>query len=271
MFDFGFLILQTHHTFNIHTYFLWASAIIRFSRLNLQLINMYQVKMDYQQKIKLLNYLSGFITESRRKKFGEIVRWRTRYITVVLEDIYQPHNASAVLRSCDCFGIQDVHIIENKNRYEVNPDVALGSSKWLNLIKYNGKDFNTPSAIDALKNNGYRIVATTPHKNDITLQSLNFDNGPIALMFGTEMRGLTPEAIALADEFVKIPMYGFTESFNISVSVALCLFFLSEKLRNSAIGWQLHEEETTDILLDWTRQTIKKSELIEKDFLKKDS
>jgi tRNA (guanosine-2'-O-)-methyltransferase len=223
---------------------------------------------DQKQKLELLNYLTQFVTESRMKRFREVVNQRTRYITVVLEDIYQPHNASAVLRSCDCFGIQDVHIIENQNRYEVNPDVALGSSKWLNMIKYKGEDFNTPSAIDALKSKGYRIIATTPHKDDITLQELDLSKGPVALMFGTEMRGLTPEAIAQANEYMKIPMYGFTESFNISVSVALCLFYLSEKLRNSAIDWMLTEEETADVLLDWARQSIKKSELIEKDFLK---
>jgi tRNA (guanosine-2'-O-)-methyltransferase len=224
--------------------------------------------MDHQRKLALLDYLSGFVTESRRRKFGEIIQQRTRYITVLLEDIYQPHNASAVLRSSDCFGIQDVHIIENQNRYQVNPDVALGASKWLSLIKHNREKNNTPAAIHLLKKNGYRIIATTPHKDDVTLQQLDLDKGPVALMFGTEMRGLTPDAIALADEYMKIPMYGFTESFNISVSVALCLFYLTDKLRNSNINWQLSENERIDILLGWMRETIKKSDLIEKDFLK---
>ena len=175
---------------------------------------------------------------------------------MVLEDIYQPHNASAVLRSCDCFGIQDVHIIENQNIYEVNPDVALGSSKWLNLIKYTEAENNTPAAIRSLKDKGYRIVATTPHKDDVDLQTLDLDKGPVALLFGTEMRGLTDDALAMADEYMKIPMYGFTESFNISVSAAPCLFYLSEKLRNSELPWQLTEEEKLDVQLDWTRQVI---------------
>jgi len=171
------------------------------------------------------------------------------------------------LRSCDCFGIQDVHIIENQNIYEVNPDVALGSSKWLNLIKYTEAENNTPTAIQALKEKGYRIVATTPHKDDVDLQALDLDKGPVALLFGTELRGLTDDALAMADEYVKIPMYGFTESFNISVSAALCLFYLSEKLRSSDIPWQLREDEKLDVLLDWTRQVLKKSDLVEKKFL----
>lgn len=218
-------------------------------------------------KKALLGYLNEFVSENKRNKFDQIIRQRTRYITVILEDIYQPHNASAVLRSCDCFGIQDVHIIENKNSYEVNPDVALGSSKWLSLVKYNQKENNTPEAIRTLKEKGYRIVATTPHKDDVDLQQLDLDRGPVALVFGTEMRGLTDDGLALADEYLKIPMYGFTESFNISVSAALCLFYLTEKMRNSEINWQLTEEEQIDVRLDWARQVVKKSELLERKFL----
>lgn len=234
-----------------------------------QQANLYFHFMDDNTSMALMEYLSGFLTENRLSKFNEIIENRTRYITVVLEDIYQPHNASAVLRSCDCFGVQDVHIIENQNEYEVNPDVALGSSKWLNLIKYNQLDNNTPEAIKALKEKGYRIVATTPHKDDVSLQELDLEKGPVALMFGTEMQGLTENALDLADEYMKIPMYGFTESFNISVSAALCLFHLSEKLRTSKIDWTLSSREKTEIKLAWIRQTIKKSDLIERDYLEK--
>lgn len=224
--------------------------------------------MDDQRKRELLAYLSRFVSENKRNKFDEVIQNRTRYLTVVLEDIYQSHNASAVLRSCDCFGIQDVHIIENKNTYKVNPDVALGSSKWLNLIKYNTKENNTPEAIRELKSKGYRIVATTPHKDDVDLQDFDIEKGPVALVFGTEMRGLTDDGLALADEYMKIPMYGFTESFNISVSAALCLFYLTEKLRDSAIEWKLNEMEQVEVKLTWARQVVKRSELLEENFLK---
>jgi tRNA (guanosine-2'-O-)-methyltransferase len=219
-------------------------------------------------KKMLFDHLAGFITAQRLAKFREIINLRTRYITVVLEDIYQPHNASAVLRSCDCFGVQDVHIIENRNRYEVNPDVALGSSKWLTMIKYNSAPDNTPEALTALRRKGYRIVATTPHQDDVTLQELPVEKGPVALLFGTELKGLTDTALSLADEYVKIPMYGFTESFNISVSAGISLFYLTEKIRNSNIDWQLPENEKIDILLDWAKQTVKRADLLEKEFLK---
>lgn len=227
------------------------------------------MNIDPKLKPALLEYLMGFVSDNKRTKFEAIVRQRTRYVTVVLEDLYQPHNASAVLRSCDCFGIQDVHIIENANTYEVNPDVALGASKWLNLIRYNTTENNTPEAIATLKTKGYRIVATTPHRSEVTLQQLDLNQGPVALLFGTEMRGLSADALAGADEFMIIPMVGFTESFNISVSAALSLFYLTEKLRNSSIPWQLSAEEQIDTKLDWVRKVVKSSEGLIKDFLRK--
>ena len=223
--------------------------------------------MDNATKKELINYLSGFLTPRRLAKMQSILNNRTRHLTIALEDIYQSHNASAVLRSCECFGIQDVHIIENQNTYEVNPDVALGASKWLTLHKYSGQEFNTPSCLENLKAKGYRLVAASPHKDDCLLEELPLDQ-KTALLFGTEMRGLTPEAIRMAEGFVKIPMQGFTESFNISVSAAICLYELSTKLRNSPISWQLSEEEKSDLLLDWIKVSIKNPDLLISRYLK---
>lgn len=221
---------------------------------------------DLQTKIKLLDHLMSFVSEERKKRFNEILNYRTRHITVVLEDIYQPHNASAILRTCDLTGIQDVHIIENKNEYEVNPEVALGASKWLNMIKYNKNDNNTSEAISLLKNNGYAVVATTPHKDGVDLDSLSIDR-KIAFLFGTELTGLSDLGINSSDEHLCIPMFGFTESYNISVSAALILFTITQRLRSSNIDWRLNNNEITDLLLDWARISINKHELVEQHFL----
>lgn len=223
--------------------------------------------MELKTKRALLSYLEGFITEHKRSRFDQVIKTRTRHITVVLEDIYQSQNASAVLRSCDCYGVQDVHIIENKNIYSINPDVALGSSKWLNLVKYNTDEKNTLACFNALREAGYRIVATTPNKEDKMLDELDLST-KVALVFGTELEGLSETAIEHADEFVKIPMYGFTESFNISVSAAIILHHLTEKMRRSGLGSKLTEEEMLDIRLMWARNVIKQPELYEKIFLK---
>jgi len=197
------------------------------------------------------------ITDNKKELFDRLIENRTRHVTVVLENLFQPHNASAVLRSCDCFGIQDAHIIENYNKYEVNKEIDMGSSKWLNTYKYKNKEHNTLEAINHLKSKGYKIVATTPHTNDCMIDELPIDQ-PIALMFGTELGGLTDIALENADAFVKLPMYGFTESYNISVCVALALFSVTERMRkDKTIDWQLSEAEKNEILLDWTKNVVK--------------
>jgi tRNA (guanosine-2'-O-)-methyltransferase len=216
----------------------------------------------------LIAYLKRFVTEERFQKFQIAIQFRTRHLTIALEDIYQPHNASAVLRTCDCFGIQNVHIIENRNKYEVNPDVALGSSKWLNLVKYNGQENNTITCLKQLKDNGYRVVATTPHKDGFIPETLPLEP-KTALVFGTELAGLSPTALDLADDFIMIPMVGFTESLNISVSAAIFIRTLTTRLRSSGISWQLSESESDEIMLNWLKQSINKSDKIILEFFKK--
>jgi tRNA (guanosine-2'-O-)-methyltransferase len=218
-------------------------------------------------KLEYLNYLCGFISDNKRQKFEELVCQRTRIITVVLEDIFQPHNASAVLRTCDCFGIQDVHIIENENRYRINPDVALGSYKWLTITKYNRAKHNTAECLLSLKKAGYDIVATCLHQDDYSLDDLPFEQ-KTALVFGNELNGLTDEALRLADRFVKIPMVGFTESLNISVSAAIFLYHLTKKMRNSWQGWHLTPKEQTEIKIAWASSVVQHVDLLKKEFLK---
>ncbi len=192
----------------------------------------------------LLEYLSTFVTPERLALFNKVLNERTKYITVVLEDIFQSQNASAVLRTCDCFGIQNVHVIENRNTFDVNKEVALGSSKWLTIQKYNQAENNSLQAIQTLRKNGYRIVATTPHRNDQSLNDFDLLKGKTAVIFGSELPGISEIIMNEADEFLKIPMYGFTESFNISVSAALVLHHLSGKLRDlKGLNWRLTEAE----------------------------
>ena len=222
--------------------------------------------MNANQK-SLLEYLSSFITPERNALYNNVIENRTNYITVVLEDIYQPQNASAVLRSCDCFGIQNVNVIENRNKFRVNTEVSLGASKWVNINKFNAKENNTLIALQTLKNQGYRIVATSPHTHDTNLPEFDISKGRFALVFGSELPGISDIVKQEADEFLKIPMYGFTESFNISVSAAIVLYHLSEKLRNSkTIDWKLSEDERINVKLLWVRNTIKRVALIEKRF-----
>lgn len=230
---------------------------------------MTQLSLDHPEiKKRFLEYLLEFISDNKKEKFSELIRHRTRYITVALEDIYQPHNASAVLRTCDCLGIQDVHIIEDRNRYKVNPQVALGASKWLTLTRYSGSSGNAAECIQRLREKRYRIIATSSHEKSADLHDLEINEGKLAVVLGTEESGLSKGIIEQADATVKIPMYGFTESYNISVSAALILFHLTEKLRISEIDWHLAEDESLDVLTCWAKNSLKRPTSYERAFLR---
>ncbi len=212
-------------------------------------------------------YFGELITQERLSRVTEVLKQRTRHVSVVLEDIFQPHNASAVLRSCDGFGVQDVHIIENKNNFHLNKSIELGTSQWLTINRHRESNTNnTVEAIKKLKSDGYRIIATSPHNNDVNLEDLDVTKGKMALMFGTELTGLSDTALDLADEYMKIPMYGFVESFNISVSCAMTLHHITHALRTSEVDLSLSERERLELLYDWIRNSIKRPELHDKHF-----
>lgn len=224
--------------------------------------------MDFATKEKLRDYLFRMISENKQQKFQETIAGRTRYLTVVLEDLYQPHNASAVLRTCDCFGVQDVHIIENAHRFQISHDIVKGASKWLSLYKYNQPQTNNSAhCLKLLKEKGYKIIGTTPHKYDKNLEDLELAS-PIALVFGTEKKGLSNDAIRLCDGYMKVPMYGFTESLNISVCAGVILHHLIWKLRQSDIVWQLCPEEQLDLIIEWAFQVTGNRRLLKAEFFK---
>lgn len=223
-------------------------------------------KKTILEKNNIIEYLSQFVTQHKLDLMDKVLTQRTKHITVVLEDIYQPHNASAVIRSCECFGVQDIHIIENKNQYQINPDVVMGSSKWITLHRYNQAPNNTMSCLSALKKQGYQIVATTLDQNSIPLEQLQITQ-KTALCFDTEEFGISNDVYQTADKLVHIPMVGFTQSFNISVSVALCLFALTNYMKQNLSNWQLGESEQIDLKIQWMLKTIKNGELILKQFI----
>ncbi|MBX3163467.1 MAG: RNA methyltransferase [Bacteroidetes bacterium] len=222
--------------------------------------------MENSLKIELINYLSSFISEKRKARFDEVIEQRTGHLQIVLENMYQAHNASAVLRSCDCFGIQHVHFIENRNHLRISDDVAMGSSNWLTIHRHRGTENNTRETLQQLKNEGYRLVATTPHEKDCLISELPVDK-KLALVFGTEIDGISQDVYDMADEFVRIPMFGFTESFNVSVSAALCMYELTTRIRKSVPNYLLSQEERTDVYLEWLKTSVEHSEALIKKFL----
>ena len=212
-------------------------------------------------KQKTIEYLKEFVSEERYRRIRDVARKRTRHFCIVVENLFQSHNMSAILRTAECLGIQDVHIIERDFEYEISKQISLGSQKWLSIYRYNNLENNTIACLQSLKEKGYKIVATLPCKQEHLLDDISIEDKS-AFLFGTELNGLTQEAIAMADEFVKIPMYGFTESFNVSVSVGLTMMNVNERLRKSLINWTLSEEEILDLKLDWLKRSIKDSDNI---------
>jgi tRNA (guanosine-2'-O-)-methyltransferase len=215
---------------------------------------------DNLQK-QLTQYLETFLTHERKLLLHNVLKNRTRHITVVVEDLYQTQNISAVMRSCECVGIQDIHIVEGENDFQIHKAIAMGADKWLTIKHYQKNDNPMLTCINQLKAKGYTIVATLPDNNSCFLDELPLDT-PTAFLFGTELTGLSKEAVAAADRTVKIPMHGFTNSFNISNSVAIIVSYCIEKLRKSSTHWQLTEDEKNELLFDWVKKSINKPELL---------
>lgn len=223
--------------------------------------------MTPNQVQALIDYLGEFLTSERKAKIETILAHRTRYITVVLEDIHTSQNAGAVLRNCDNFGIQDVHIIEQTTSFKLNLNVTRGCQKWLTTYRYANQRGNTCDCINTLKDNGYCVVATTPHTDAWTPSKLPLDR-PIALLFGNELEGLSEVALYQSDRHLRIPMYGFSESFNISVSTALCLQSICDRTRRSTYPWPLTPDEQQSLRLQWYRNSCKHAQQVESNFFK---
>lgn len=209
----------------------------------------------------LLNYLEGFLTENRKEGFLRVLQNRTKHFTIAMEDVYQLHNTSAVMRSCEVFGIQELNVIEQKFGKRIDSEIAMGAQKWVDVFRYN----SVQSCLDSMREKGYQIIATTPHDDSCFLHEFDITK-PAALFFGTERDGLSEEVMQQADGFLKIPMVGYTESLNISVSAAIIIQDISNRLRQSKLNWQLTPEEVMDKRLDWTRKSIKDIEFIERKY-----
>ena len=207
--------------------------------------------------LKLLEYLETYLTDKRKERFTKVLANRTKHFTVATEDVYQLHNTSAVMRSCDVFGIQEVNIVEEVNSKSIDREIAMGAQKWVDLNRYH----TTKACIKDIKAKGYNIVATTPHADDCDL--IDFDiSQKSCFFFGRETEGLSQQVIDNADSFLKIPMVGFTESLNISVSAAIILQHVTAQLRKSDIKWQLTEDEIVEKRFDWVKKTIKNFDAI---------
>lgn len=216
---------------------------------------------------KLIEYLGSFISKTRKDAIEKVLQYRTRQITVVLEDIFKHHNANAVIRTCECMGIQDLHVTEDHYAFEPATNILQGAAKWINLYRYNDYNHNnSEQCIRHLKNQGYQILIAHPDPAGMHLEEVSLE-GKTALVFGSELDGISKTARELSDASLFIPLYGFTKSYNVSVSVALVLYRLIHKIRSGNYPWQLSNQEKKVLRLKWYKSTVRSSELLEKKFL----
>jgi tRNA (guanosine-2'-O-)-methyltransferase len=166
-----------------------------------------------------------FLVPGRKARIDEVVASRTRTLTVVMEAFCDPQNVNAVLRTCEAFGVQEIHVVEGPMKpYDRNKKISQNADKWLDVRRWK----TTAECLGHLKAEGFRLYATHLGEASRPLADLSFA-GKVALVFGNENRGVSDEALALADALYAIPMLGFVQSLNVSVAAAVSLFRAVER------------------------------------------
>lgn len=199
------------------------------------------------------DYMSGFLTGERVQTLRRTLALRTRYMTILTENTFHPQNASALVRHCEAFGVQDLHTVETMCRFDPSVNIVRGTDKWIDIIRHD----STEEAIASLKASGYRIVATTPHRESCTPETFDVEKGRFCLVFGTEHAGVSPQIISAADEFLRIPMCGMVESLNVSASAAILIYMLSQRMRLSDVAWRLSEAECSEVMFRWVMSSVR--------------
>ena len=211
---------------------------------------------------EIYDYLQQFLTDERLSKIEHFSKESSDFVLPVMEDVYQFRNAAAIVRSVEACGFHHVVALEEENVFNPNLKVTKGAETWVQVEKMP----NNLDSLKEIKSRGYRILAVSPEKNATMLPDYEVKE-PIALVFGTELEGVSDEIIDFADETLAIPMFGFTKSFNVSVAAAICMYELKQKLIKSGIEYQLSEEKLLELKIRWAKNSIKSSEQILERFL----
>jgi tRNA (guanosine-2'-O-)-methyltransferase len=187
------------------------------------------------------------LTPARRERLLAAASHRTRHIRLVIQDIHDPHNVSACIRSADAFGVQDVDVVTMKEKFKPST-VARGVAHWMTISRY----YDVPTCVADLRSKGYRIAAGVPRPDAKSLYDLPLDQ-KIAVVFGNEHAGIAPEWLAAVDTPFTIPMFGLVESLNISVSAAVTLAHMTHAAREALTParYRLADAERRALLNEW--------------------
>ena len=211
---------------------------------------------------EIYDYLQQFLTDERLSKIEHFSKESSDFVLPVMEDVYQFRNAAAIVRSVEACGFHHVVALEEENVFNPNLKVTKGAETWVQVEKMP----NNLDSLKEIKSRGYRILAVSPEKNATMLPDYEVKE-PIALVFGTELEGVSDGILDFADETLAIPMFGFTKSFNVSVAAAICMYELKQKLIKSGIEYKLSDEKLLELKIRWAKNSIKSSEQILERFL----
>ncbi len=199
-----------------------------------------------------VQFLEQFITEERKDKINRVLSHRIKQFSIILENIYDPHNISAVLRSADGLGFHKIFVVEKEKYLKFSSAVSTGAEKWLDTKIFH----NIVEVAGKLKKEGYKIAAGVLDEKTVDFFSVNWIEGKWAFLLGNEHEGLTQEAVSIADVHFKIPIYGFIQSYNISVTAAMIMFHLRFLLNEKNINGDLTEEEKLIYKYQWLKRDL---------------
>ncbi len=167
----------------------------------------------------VIELLEPLTLPARRKRLSDVIAMRLDSVTVLMDAPHDPHNGSAILRSADAFGVQTVHVVPRTEPFAISGNVAKGTERWVDVVRHPSAD----AAVNTLQNAGYRLVATHPG-GELCPEALA-EIPRLALVMGNEHDGISAALARAAEQTVRIPMRGFVESLNVSVSAAILLAF----------------------------------------------
>ncbi|MEG2078370.1 RNA methyltransferase [Chryseobacterium sp.] len=219
-----------------------------------------------EELAKTYEYLKQFLTEERLRKIEHFAPESSDFVLPVLEDVYQFRNAAAIVRSVEACGFHKVVALQEENNFEPNLKVTKGADTWVEVEKLP----RNMESFQKIKDKGYKIVVVSLENNAKMLPEYEITE-PIALVFGTEMEGVSQEILDFADETLAIPMYGFTRSFNVSVAASICMYELKQKLMKSTIDYKLNEEKLLKMKIRWAVNSIKSGKQILAKYLRENS
>ena len=208
--------------------------------------------IDEHGPAKVTEILEPMLTAERLARIDSVLAARLTSVVPIVEDTYDPHNAAAAIRTTDAVGLCELHVVEPDARFSASHGVTRGAHKWIDMHRHH----NMTDCVTELRARGFRVYSTAMSA-PLTIDDVPVDR-PVAVAFGNEHAGLTPEAVTVCEGAVSVPMFGFVESLNLSVTVALAMTTLAKRRRAhiGAIG-DLPEDRRARLRARWIALKIR--------------